>query len=87
MKYSGKLFGKVGREYIPLVMTADEVDALESRVTELEGAIREALPELVNTPRPAYARRILEAVMPLPNVQADLPATVDSASGKDVIAG
>lgn len=28
MQYKGKLYGKVGREYIPLVMNSDEVDEL-----------------------------------------------------------
>jgi len=29
MKYTGKLFGKVGKTYIPLILTSDEVDAME----------------------------------------------------------
>lgn len=29
MQYSGKLYGKVGRKYIPLVLTSEEVDAME----------------------------------------------------------
>ena len=29
MKYSGKLYGKVGKTYIPLILTSEEVDAME----------------------------------------------------------
>jgi hypothetical protein len=29
MKYTGKLFGKVGKTCIPLILTSDEVDAME----------------------------------------------------------
>jgi hypothetical protein len=29
MKYTGKLFGKVGKTYIPLILTSDEVDTME----------------------------------------------------------
>ena len=29
MKYSGKLYGKIGRNYIQLVITSEELDAME----------------------------------------------------------
>ncbi len=29
MNYTGKLFGKVGKTYIQLILTSDEVDAME----------------------------------------------------------
>lgn len=29
MKYAGKLYGKIGRKYIPLKLTSDDVDTLE----------------------------------------------------------
>ncbi|MFA5452820.1 MAG: hypothetical protein WC248_04555 [Candidatus Methanomethylophilaceae archaeon] len=33
MKYQGKLYGKVGRKYIPLALTSDDVDKLEAKST------------------------------------------------------
>lgn len=35
MKYSGKLFGKVDRTYIPLVLTSEKVDAMEKALEEI----------------------------------------------------
>lgn len=35
MNYTGKLYGKVGRTYIPLVMTSDDVDDMEKKLTEV----------------------------------------------------
>ena len=29
MEYAGKLYGKIGRRYIPLTLTSDDVDRLE----------------------------------------------------------
>jgi len=36
MKYSGTLYGKIERKYIPLVMDSDDVDKLETKVETLE---------------------------------------------------
>ena len=36
MEYSGKLYGKVGGEYFPLMETTEDVDALKNRIAELE---------------------------------------------------
>lgn len=30
MNYSGKLYGKVGRQHIPLILTSEDVDAMEA---------------------------------------------------------
>jgi len=35
MKYTGKLFGKVDRTYIPLVLTSEKVDAMEKALEEI----------------------------------------------------
>ena len=39
MQYSGELFGKVGRRYVPLKMHSDVVDALEKERDELKEAL------------------------------------------------
>jgi len=36
MEYHGKLYGKIGRKYIPLRMTSEEVDALKSQLDAAE---------------------------------------------------
>jgi hypothetical protein len=35
MKYTGKLFGKVDRTYIPLILTSEKVDAMEKALEEI----------------------------------------------------
>ena len=35
MNYTGKLYGKVNRTYIPLIMTSDDVDKLGRELTEM----------------------------------------------------
>ena len=34
MNYSGKLYGKVGKTYIPLVLTSEDVDKMERELAE-----------------------------------------------------
>ncbi len=34
MNYTGKLYGKINRTYIPLIMTSDDVDKLERELSE-----------------------------------------------------
>lgn len=36
MEYSGKLYGKVGSSYIPLINTTDDFENLQKRVKDLE---------------------------------------------------
>lgn len=45
MEYRGSLFGKVGGRYIPLDMTADDVDALRDSLKELYDLLEEHQPE------------------------------------------
>lgn len=35
MKYAGPLYGKIGRRFVPLTMTSQQVDALESERDQL----------------------------------------------------
>ena len=42
MKYEGKLYGKIGRKYIPLKIDSKEVDRLERIVEALGGIIPES---------------------------------------------
>lgn len=35
MEYTGKLFGKVDRTYIPLILTSEKVDAMEKALQEI----------------------------------------------------
>lgn len=35
MNYTGKLYGKVGRQYIPLRLTSEDVDKLEAALREI----------------------------------------------------
>ena len=46
MDYTGKLYGKIGRRYIPLKLTSDDVDLLERQNKEAEG-LRNAVREFV----------------------------------------
>lgn len=46
MEYSGKLYGKIGRRYVPLKQTSEDVDKLERDNADL----LEALETLVNMP-------------------------------------
>ena len=39
MKYSGKLYGKSGRHLIPLTLTSDDVDAMESERDQYKAAL------------------------------------------------
>jgi hypothetical protein len=41
MKYTGKLFGKVGKTYIPLILTSEEVDEMERDKARLDWLERE----------------------------------------------
>lgn len=50
MNYVGKLYGKVGRKYIPMKLTSDDVDALVSQLAVVSkerddamAALREAI--------------------------------------------
>lgn len=46
MKYTGPLFGKIGRRYVPLKMTSAEVDAMSAELAQHREALalaREAL--------------------------------------------
>lgn len=36
MEYSGKLYGKVGSQYFPLMETTEDVETLKKRIAELE---------------------------------------------------
>lgn len=36
MKYTGKLYGKMGRKYIPLILTSEDVDAMERDKARLD---------------------------------------------------
>ena len=41
MEYKGKLYGKFGKDrYVPLLMTSEDVDALQERVKELESRLQ-----------------------------------------------
>lgn len=43
MEYKGKLYGKVGKSYFPLLHTSDDYDNLVKRVAELEALIEQKL--------------------------------------------
>ena len=43
MKYIGNLFGKLGRTYIPLTMTSEEVDKMENDLKETKHLLNEAM--------------------------------------------
>jgi len=45
MEYSGKLFGKVGKRYFPLLDTTDDVDNLKKLLRETVMRAHFALPE------------------------------------------
>jgi hypothetical protein len=45
MKYEGPLYGKIGRRYIPLRQTSEEVDAMEGRISEAMWDLRIARQE------------------------------------------
>lgn len=36
MEYKGKLYGKVGNTYFPLLKTTDDIEALENEIKELK---------------------------------------------------
>lgn len=36
MEYKGKLYGKIGRRYIPLILTSEEVDAMAEQIKQLQ---------------------------------------------------
>ena len=36
MEYKGKLYGKIGKSYIPLLSTTDDVDAMEANIKQLK---------------------------------------------------
>lgn len=40
MQYKGKLFGKVGREYFPLILNSDEVDAMQNKLAVADEIIK-----------------------------------------------
>ena len=39
MKYKGKLYGKMGNTYFPLLHTTDDWEQLENKVKELESVV------------------------------------------------
>lgn len=41
MQYTGKLFGKIGRKYIALMMTSEDVDRIESENKRLREFVAE----------------------------------------------
>lgn len=41
MEYKGKLYGKVGKNYIPLIHTSDDVDKMEKDIIEKDKKIDE----------------------------------------------
>ncbi len=41
MEYSGKLYGKVGDQYFPLIETTEDVDALKKQIAELEAETKQ----------------------------------------------
>jgi len=40
MKYTGKLYGRIGRKFCPVEMTSDDVDALQERADRMENALK-----------------------------------------------
>lgn len=42
MQYSGKLYGKIGRKYIPLVLTSDDVENLQQECCQLKNTVSKA---------------------------------------------
>ena len=41
MEYKGKLYGKVGNQYFPMIDTTMDVDALREKIKELEKQIND----------------------------------------------
>ena len=42
MKYVGKLYGKIGRKHIPMLLTSDDVDRIEMERDEARKQLKEA---------------------------------------------
>lgn len=43
MTYEGKLYGKVGKVYIPLVLTSEDVDKMQNHLEVLIAEIKETI--------------------------------------------
>ena len=56
MEYEGKLYGKVGKRYIPLKMTADDVDKLKGVLKAKDQEIMRILECLRRLSRTAFRR-------------------------------
>lgn len=39
MKYKGSLYGKIGRKYVPLIDTTEDIEAKDSRIADLEAEL------------------------------------------------
>jgi len=47
MKYTGKLYGKAGRAYFPMIQTAADVDAMEAERDRYKAAYEVAIYNLI----------------------------------------
>jgi len=46
MKYTGKLYGKIGKTYVEMQFSTDDVDALQAENERLRTAMEQALREI-----------------------------------------
>ena len=79
MTYSGKLYGKHGRTYFPLIMTAAQVDKIEAQRDDLRTALKnlhDAVTNRMSPDEPTNIERLAlyTAHKDASNLLADIPA-------------
>ena len=45
MEYKGKLYGKIGRKYVPLKLTSDDCDRMQDQLHSARYMLEETTPE------------------------------------------
>ncbi len=60
MNYKGKLYGKIGDKYFYTDKTADDWDAMEARIKELEAGYGKRSPDESHTPPVQHTGKIID---------------------------
>ena len=87
MKYEGPLYGKVGRKYIPLKQTSQDVDRLERLLDEAREALRWAQEQMGKHTRPSPIDNVLARIAGMNPNYVDAPmevsvTTINPATGE-----